>query len=232
MKKILLLIIILTLSFNIAAQETESPSMINQVEKWYEQNMNYGSITFLMFIESTFIPLPSEIVIPPAAYIASKEGSHLNLYLVILFGTLGAYLGAIFNYFFGMLLGRPLLHKFADSKLGKLFLLSSEKIQKSEDYFKTHGKTSTFVGRLIPGIRQLISIPAGLAKMNFLTFSIFTILGAGIWNIILALVGYFAQGQSELIDKYSHEIGYIFLGIIALVAAFYLVKYLIKKAKK
>lgn len=232
MKKIFLLIFVFTLSMNISAQETENQSIISKVEKWYEQNMNYGSITLLMGIESTFVPLPSEIVIPPAAYIASKEGSHLNIYLVILFGTIGAYLGACFNYFLALTLGRPLLHKFADSKFGKLFLLSSEKIQKTEDYFKTHGKTSTFVGRLIPGVRHLISIPAGLARMNFLAFSIFTILGAGIWNIILAVIGYFAEGQSELIDRYSHEIGYIFLGIIAVVAVFYLVKYLKKKAKK
>lgn len=232
MKKIFLLIFVFTLSMNISAQETENQSIISKVEKWYEQNMNYGSITLLMGIESTFVPLPSEIVIPPAAYIASKEGSHLNIYLVILFGTIGAYLGACFNYFLALTLGRPLLHKFADSKIGKLFLLSSEKIQKTEDYFKTHGKTSTFVGRLIPGVRHLISIPAGLARMNFLAFSIFTILGAGIWNIILAVIGYFAEGQSELIDRYSHEIGYIFLGIIAVVAVFYLVKYLKKKAKK
>lgn len=232
MKKILLLTIILSFSLQISAQDTKDTSLFGKVETWYEQNMNYGSIMLLMGIESTFVPLPSEIVIPPAAYIASKEGSHLNIYLVILFGTIGAYLGACFNYFLAMTLGRPLLHKFADSKAGKLFLLSSEKIQKTEDYFKTHGKTSTFVGRLIPGVRHLISIPAGLAKMNFLTFSVFTILGAGIWNIILAVIGYFAEGQSEVIDRYSHEIGYIFLAIVAVAAGYYLFKYLKKKNKK
>jgi membrane protein DedA with SNARE-associated domain len=193
--------------------------------------MNYYTITLLMVIESSFIPFPSEVVIPPAAYVASKEGSDLNIWLVILFGTIGALIGAYVNYFLALWLGRPLLHKLADSKFGKMMLLSSEKVQKAEDYFQTHGKTSTFVGRLLPGIRQLISIPAGLARMNLLTFSFFTALGAGIWNGILALLGYIAHGQADLIDTYSHEIGYGLLGIVALIALFYLVKYLRKKKK-
>ena len=140
-----------------------SPSIIQQVEKWYEENMNYFSITVLMTIESSFIPFPSEVVIPPAAYIASKPDSHLNIFLVVLFGTLGALIGAFINYGLAIWLGRPIMYKIADSKFGKLMLLSSEKIQKAEKYFNDHGKTSTFVGRLIPGIRQLISLPAGLA---------------------------------------------------------------------
>jgi membrane protein DedA with SNARE-associated domain len=193
--------------------------------------MNYYTITLLMTVESSFIPFPSEVVIPPAAYVASKEGSDLNIWLVILFGTIGALIGAYVNYFLALWLGRPLLHKLADSKFGKMMLLSSEKVQKAEDYFQTHGKTSTFVGRLLPGIRQLISIPAGLARMNLLTFSFFTALGAGIWNGILALLGYIAHGQADLIDTYSHEIGYGLLGIVALIALFYLVKYLRKKKK-
>lgn len=207
-------------------------SIIQQVEHWYEQNMNYYTITLLMTIESSFIPFPSEIVIPPAAYIASKEDSDLNIYLVVLFGTLGALLGAYINYALAFFLGRPILHKLADSRLGRMMLLSSEKIQKAEDYFQTHGKTSTFVGRLIPGIRQLISIPAGLSKMNLITFGLFTFLGAGIWNVILALLGYLAQGQSDLIDKYSHEIGYVVLGIVLLVAVFYVIKFVLNKRKK
>lgn len=111
-------------------------------------------------------------------------------------------------------------------------LLSSEKIQKAEKYFNDHGKTSTFVGRLIPGIRQLISLPAGLARMNLVSFTIYTALGAGIWNTILALLGYVAHGQADLIDKYSHELSYIILGILGLVIVFYAVKFIIKKAKK
>jgi len=235
LKKLSVILLLVFSTMGVFAKDSiavEDPSVIQRVEQWYEQNMNYYTITLLMTVESSFIPFPSEIVIPPAAFIASKEGSDLNIFLVILFGTLGALLGAYINYALAYYLGRPILHKFADSKLGKLLLLSSVKIQKAENYFQTHGKTSTFVGRLIPGIRQLISIPAGLAKMNLIPFTLFTLLGAGIWNSILALLGYIAQGQADLIDLYSHEIGYGIMGIIILIAAFYLLKYLIKKNKK
>lgn len=235
MKKTIALIFLSIFSLGLFAAEPAAPenlSIIKQVEHWYEQNMNYFTITLLMTVESSFIPFPSEVVIPPAAYIASKEGSHLNIFLVVLFGTLGALLGAYINYALAYYLGRPLLHKFADSKIGRLLLLSSEKVQKAEDYFQTHGKTATFIGRLIPGIRQLISLPAGLAKMNLLTFSLFTFLGAGIWNAILAFLGYIAQGQSDLIDLYSHEIGYGIMGIVLIVGAFYIYKFIRKKHKK
>ncbi len=207
-------------------------SWIQKVEHWYEQNMNYGSITALMIVESSFIPFPSEVVIPPAAYIASKPESNLNIFLVVLFGTIGALIGAYINYFLAMFLGRPVVHKLADSKVGKLLLLSGEKIDYAEDYFNRHGKTSTFVGRLIPAVRQLISIPAGLAKMNFATFTLFTTLGAGLWNVILALLGYLAHGQSDIIDKYSHELGYIIIAIVALVIMYLAIKYFIKKKNK
>ncbi|KAB2823126.1 MAG: DedA family protein [Paludibacter sp.] len=233
MKKTLAVLILSLLLLPVRAAETnpaeENVSIVKKVEQWYEKNMNYGTITLLMTVESSFIPFPSEVVIPPAAYIASKDDSHLNIYLVVLFGTLGALLGAYINYFLALYLGRPILHKFADSKLGHLFLLSSEKIQKAEDYFQTHGKTSTFVGRLIPGIRQLISIPAGLAKMNLIPFTLFTFLGAGIWNVVLALLGYLAHGQADLIDKYSHEIGYIIMGLVVVAGFVYLLKKLLKK---
>lgn len=233
MKKILSILVLSLLMLPIQAstptEASEELSIIQKVERWYEKNMNYGTITLLMTVESSFIPFPSEVVIPPAAYIASKDDSHLNIYLVVLFGTLGALLGAYINYFLALYLGRPLLHKFADSKIGHLFMLNSEKIIKAENYFQTHGKTSTFIGRLIPGIRQLISLPAGLAKMHLLPFTIFTILGAGIWNAILALLGYLAHGQAELIDKYSHEIGYIFMALVVIAGGFYLIKKLRKK---
>lgn len=235
MKKTFVILFLSIFSLGLFAAETAEPeklSIIKQVENWYEQNMNYFTITLLMTVESSFIPFPSEVVIPPAAYIASKEGSHLNIFLVVLFGTLGALIGAYINYALAYYLGRPLLHKFADSKVGRLLLLSSEKVQKAEDYFQTHGKTSTIVGRLIPAVRQLISIPAGLAKMNFFTFSLFTFLGAGIWNSILAFLGYIAEGQSDLIDMYSHEIGYGILGIVLIVGAFYIYKFIRKKHKK
>ncbi|MPM21384.1 hypothetical protein SDC9_67828 [bioreactor metagenome] len=235
MKKTFTILFLSIFSLGLFAAEPAEPenlSIIKQVESWYEQNMNYFTITLLMTVESSFIPFPSEVVIPPAAYIASKEGSHLNIFLVVLFGTLGALLGAYINYALAYFLGRPLLHKFADSKIGRLLLLSSEKVQKAEDYFQTHGKTATFIGRLIPGIRQLISLPAGLAKMNLLTFSLFTFLGAGIWNTILAFLGYIAEGQSDLIDQYSHEIGYGILGVVLIVGAFYIYKFFRKKNKK
>ncbi len=235
MKKTFTILFLSIFSLGLFAAEPAEPenlSIIKQVESWYEQNMNYFTITLLMTVESSFIPFPSEVVIPPAAYIASKEGSHLNIFLVVLFGTLGALLGAYINYALAYFLGRPLLHKFADSKIGRLLLLSSEKVQKAEDYFQTHGKTATFIGRLIPGIRQLISLPAGLAKMNLLTFSLFTFLGAGIWNTILAFLGYIAEGQSDLIDQYSHEIGYGILGVVLIVGVFYIYKFFRKKNKK
>ncbi|MDD2530454.1 MAG: DedA family protein [Bacteroidales bacterium] len=194
-------------------------------------NMNYGTITLLMTIESSFIPFPSEVVVPPAAYKASQEDSNLNIFLVVVFATIGAIIGALVNYYLALWLGRPIVHKFAESKFGKLCLLSSEKITKAEDYFVKHGRSSTFVGRLVPGIRQLISIPAGLAKMPLLPFVIFTTLGAGIWNMILAFLGYLAHGQADLIDKYSSELSYILLGLGVLFIIYLVYSNFVKKKK-
>ncbi len=233
MKK-LALTILLVLPFSLFAQKVtpkDSLSMIQQVEHWYDANMNYTNITILMTIESSFIPFPSEIVIPPAAYVASKPESDLNIFLVVLFGTLGAIIGALINYYLALWLGRPIIYKFADSKLGHLCLLSSDKIKKAEDYFNDHGKVSTFIGRLVPGIRQLISIPAGLAKMNMGSFILYTTLGAGIWNTILAFIGYLAHGQADLINKYSHELSVIVLGLVGLGAIWFIAKALIKRKK-
>lgn len=233
MKK-LLLTILLMLPVSLSAQEAapkDSLSIIQEVEQWYDANMNYTNITILMTIESSFIPFPSEIVIPPAAYVASKPESDLNIFLVVLFGTLGAIIGALINYYLALWLGRPIIYKFADSKLGHLCLLSSDKIKKAEDYFNDHGKVSTFIGRLVPGIRQLISIPAGLAKMNLGSFILYTTLGAGIWNTILAFIGYLAHGQADLINKYSHELSLVVLGLVGLAAIWYIAKALIKRKK-
>ena len=210
------------------AEVVENPSVIQVVEKWYEENMNYYTITALMAVESSFIPFPSEIVIPPAAYIASKEGSSLNIYLVVVFGTLGALIGALINYFLALWLGRPIMYKFADSKIGRLCLLSKEKIQVAEDYFVKHGKVSTLIGRLIPAVRQLISIPAGLAKMNLLSFCLFTALGAGAWNCVLALLGYIAQGQQDLIEAYSHELSVVIMALFAILVIYLLKSRIIK----
>ena len=234
MKKILI-VILLALPFSTFAQpltsSKDSLSIIQQVEHWYDANMNYTNITILMTVESSFIPFPSEIVIPPAAYVASKPESDLNIFLVIFFGTLGAIIGALINYFLALWLGRPIIYKFADSKLGHLLLLSSDKIIKAENYFNEHGKISTFIGRLVPGIRQLISIPAGLSKMNLGSFILYTTLGAGIWNSILALIGYVAHGQADLINTYSHELSLIVLVLIAFAAIWWLIKKLIQKNK-
>ena len=222
--------------------ETSAPtelSIIGHVEQWYTSHMNYATITALMAIESSFIPFPSEIVIPPAAYVANDPSSSLhltdnyplNVLLIVLFGTIGAMIGAIINYLLAMWLGRPIVYAFADSKLGHLCLLSGEKVKKAEDYFNEHGKVSTFVGRLIPGIRQLISIPAGLCKMKFGWFLFYTFLGASIWNVILALLGYIAGGQKERIDAYSHELSIAIMALLGIVIVYFVTKSIIKKVK-
>ena len=242
MKKWIILVVILaTVTTSAWAQEVndstliapqEDESIVMKVENWYANNMSYLSITLLMTIESSFIPFPSEVVIPPAAYVAGKEDSTLhvtdnyilNVLLIVLFGTIGALLGAIINYLLAMWLGRPIIYAFADSKVGHLCLLSSEKVKKAEDYFNDHGKVSTFVGRLIPGIRQLISIPAGLSKMNFGQFLLYTFLGAGIWNTVLALLGYIAHGQMDLIHAYSHELSIAIMALLGIVVVYFVVK--------
>ncbi len=212
-------------------------SLVDRVTDWYADNMNYYSITGLMAVESSFIPFPSEVVIPPAVYVAEEENSSLkvtdsyllNVLLIVLFGTLGAILGAIVNYGLSIWLGRPIIYKFADSRVGHFCLLSSEKIKKAEDYFNEHGKVSTFVGRLIPGIRQLISIPAGLARMAFVPFLLYTFLGAFLWNCVLALIGYIAHGQMDLISQYSHELSIIILGILGVIVIVWIGKKVWKK---
>lgn len=215
-------------------------TIIETITAWYSAHMNYASITALMAIESSFIPFPSEVVIPPAVYVAASPESALcvtgnyllDVLLIVLFGTIGAMLGAIINYGLAVWLGRLIIYKFADSRLGHLCLLSSEKVQKAEAYFNEHGKVSTFVGRLIPGIRQLISIPAGLAKMHFGQFLLYTFLGAFIWNSILALLGYVAHGQADLINQYSHELSVAILVLLGVVVVYFVAKKIIQSVKK
>lgn len=215
-------------------------SLVDKVTNWYSAHMNYGSITALMTIESSFIPFPSEIVIPPAAYVAEDSSSSLhvtnsylfNVLLIVLFGTLGALLGAIINYLLSMWLGRAIIYKFADSKLGHLCLLNREKVEKAEQYFNERGKVSTFVGRLIPAVRQLISIPAGISKMPFGSFLLYTFLGAFIWNSILAALGYIAGGNKELINKYSHELSVAILALLGAVILYFVIKRIIAYCKK
>jgi len=189
---------------------------------WYMANLNYFTVALLMAIESTFIPLPSEIVIPFAAYKAAE--GQLNIFLVIFFGTVGALTGSLINYTLAYYLGRPIVYRFAESKAGKVFLLSREKVEHAENYFLKNGKTSTFIGRLIPGVRHLISIPAGLAKMNLRDFMLYTFVGAGIWNIILAIVGYYLYEMRDSIFPYMDDAMYV-LGAIFII-------YLIYKARK
>jgi membrane protein DedA with SNARE-associated domain len=204
------------------------------VLQWCLEHLNYWTITLLMTIESSFIPFPSEIVVPPAAYHAASTGE-LNLALIILFATIGACLGAIINYFLALWIGKPLVYKFADSKLGHLCLLDIPSIQKAESFFNKHGVISTFIGRLIPAIRQLISIPAGLARMHFGKFIIFTALGAAIWNSVLAGLGYYLEKiipeeqLNETVTKYSHEIGYTIFAIVVVILAYIIIKSFKKK---
>lgn len=247
-KRLLCLLVVMASGISALAQplsevdsvgDVRSLSMIERVENWYSDNMNYGSIIALMTIESSFIPFPSEVVVPPAAYVAGNPESSLyatgsyplNVLLVVLFGTIGAMLGAIINYVLAVVLGRPIIYAFADSRVGHLLLLSSEKIKKAEEYFNHHGKVSTFVGRLIPGIRQLISIPAGLAKMHFGQFSLFTFLGAFLWNVVLALLGYIAHGQMDLIHRYSHELSIGIIVLLGIAVVFVIVRAIVKKKR-
>lgn len=215
-------------------------SLIDKLIAWYSAHMNYASITALMAVESSFIPFPSEVVIPPAAFVAGQPESVLcatdmylvNVLIIVLFGTLGAMIGAIINYGLSVWLGRIIIYKFADSKVGHLCLLSSEKLERAEAYFREKGNVSTFIGRFIPGIRQLISIPAGLSRMHFGSFLWWTFLGAFIWNCVLAAIGYVAAGQMDRIKEYSHELSVTILVLLGAVIVYFVVKKVISSTKQ
>lgn len=180
--------------------------------------LNYATIWFLMLLESTVIPVPSELVVAPAAYHAA--GGNLNLWLVILASTIGADCGATVNYIAGYYLGRPIIYKFANSRWGHMCLLNQQKVEHSEKYFNEHGMVATISGRLIIGIRHLISIPAGLAKMNYWKFILYTTIGAGIWNCILAALGWWFHSfvpEDQLTQQIEYYSEYIKYGIIILV---------------
>ena len=205
--------------------------------QWCLEHLNYWTITLLMTIESSFIPFPSEVIIPPAAYKAAVN-DELNIYLVVLFATIGADIGALINYYLAKWLGRPIIYKFANSRLGHMCLIDEEKIHHAEEYFRKHGVASTFFGRLIPAVRQLISIPAGLAGMKIGPFLLYTTLGAAIWNSILALLGYLIYRFTDLkttndvyvmATEYSHEIGYVIIAVVVIVIGFLAYKGLKKK---
>ena len=189
-------------------------------------NLNYWWVFVFMTIESSFIPFPSEVVVPPAAFLSMTPDSPMNILLVVLVATLGADMGALINYYLAKWLGRPIVYKFADSRIGHMCLIDRAKVAHAEAYFREHGAASTFFGSLIPAVRQLISIPAGLAGMPLRSFLLYTTLGAGIWNSVLALLGYIiyriypassTQQVADLAKGYSHEIGYVILALAVVV---------------
>lgn len=205
---------------------------------WILNNLSYWVVVVFMAIESSFIPFPSEVVVPPAAWKAMDPDSGMSFVLVILFATLGADLGALINYYLARWLGRPVVYRFADSRLGHMCLIDRAKVEKAEQFFRDHGAASTFFGRLVPAVRQLISIPAGLAGMNVGRFLIFTTLGAGAWNTVLALIGWGIYRYTDLKTtndvylqavKYSHEIGYVLLALAVVVVGILAYKGLKKK---
>ncbi len=211
---------------------------MEEIILWLFDHLNYWTVAFFMAIESSFIPFPSEVVVPPAAW---KTGSSMEMTFlgVVIFATIGANIGALVNYYLAKFLGRPVVYSFARSRWGRYCLIDEAKVKYAEEYFVKNGAMSTFVGRLVPAVRQLISIPAGLAGMNIWKFLLYTTLGAGTWNFVLAGLGYLIlkmfpevdtpQKVAEKAGEYSHIIGYCILGVVAAVAIFYLVKHLRKK---
>lgn len=193
---------------------------------WFVNNATYIFVFLFMTLESSFIPFPSEVVVPPAAYIACAgigAGVGMNIWLVIMFATLGALAGAFINYYLAMWVGRPIVYRFADTRVAHALLINREKVDKAEAYFDKHGAASTFFGRLIPVIRQLISIPAGISRMNVGSFALFTFLGGLIWNVILAALGYWLSlsippedlfAKVEEYNKYLTWGGFILAALI------------------
>lgn len=191
-------------------------------------NLGYIGIFIGMTLESSFFPFPSEVILMPAgALVAVNE---MSFFLVFIAGLAGSLLGALINYFLALRLGRPIVDIFV-VKHGKLFFLNERKLEKADNYFKKHGEITTFIGRLIPVIRQLISLPAGFSKMNIFKFSLFTALGAGIWTIILIYLGFLFGNNSELIKTYMKEISLGILLLSAIILIIYLRVYRKEKIK-
>mgnify|MGYP003291520028 CR=1 FL=1 len=205
-----------------------------QFIQWCLDHLNYWTITLLMAIESSFIPFPSEVVVPPAAYRAASTGE-LSVWLVMLFATVGALIGALVNYYLALWLGKPIVYKFANSRFGHMCLIDQEKVETAEKFFNKHGVIATLIGRLVPAVRQLTSTPAGLAKMNIAKFAAFTALGAGIWNAVLAALGWYLESivpEDQLIStvsEYTHEIGYVIIILVALALGYIIYKGVKKK---
>lgn len=205
---------------------------------WILDNLSYWVVALFMAIESSFIPFPSEVVVPPAAWKAMDPNSGMSFLLVIVFATVGADLGALINYYLAKWVGRPIIYRFADSRLGHMCLIDRKKVEVAEEYFRKHGAASTIFGRLVPAVRQLISIPAGLAGMHVGRFLLYTTIGAGVWNTVLATIGWgiykytdykTTQDVYQQALKYSHELGYIILGLAVIVVAFLVYKGMKKK---
>lgn len=181
-------------------------------------SLGYIGIFALMFLESTFFPFPSEVVMIPAGFLAYK--GEMNLYIVLFMGILGSLCGGLLNYYLSRTLGRKLLLKY-----GHYIRFDEDKLIKMEKFFIKHGEISTFNGRLIPVVRQYISLPAGLANMNIFKFSLYTTLGASIWVCILTLLGYFLGDNSELISQYLHQITIITIISLVVITIFYIKKF-------
>ncbi len=199
---------------------------------WFVNNASYLFVFIFMVIESSFIPFPSEVVVPPAAYLAMQKGD-MNIFVVVLVATAGAMVGALINYVLALLIGRPIVYAFADSRFGHACLIDRAKVEKAEKYFDEHGAASTFFGRLIPAVRQLISIPAGIAKMNIWVFLLFTGLGALVWNAILAGLGWWLSRHVSLDELYMSVEKYnSYLTIAGLVILVLCVLYILYNAFK
>ena len=205
---------------------------------WILDNLNYWVVALFMAIESSFIPFPSEVVVPPAAWKAMDPDSGMSFILVIVFATIGANIGAFINYYLAKWVGRPIIYRFADSRIGHMCLIDRQKVEVAEEFFRKHGAASTIFGRLVPAVRQLISIPAGLAGMHVGKFLLYTTIGAGIWNTVLATIGWgiyqytdykTTQDVYHQALKYSHELGYIILALAVVIVAFLVYKGLKKK---
>ena len=183
--------------------------VLTPIIEWYMANISYGAIVLLMTVESSFIPFPSEVVVPPAAWKAAQ--GEMSVVLVVVAATTGAMIGALVNYYLALLLGRPLLYRLADTRWAHMLLIDRKALERAESYFVRHGGSSTLIGRLVPAIRQIISLPAGLARMPLARFALYTALGAGIWNIVLAALGYSLYSQKELLERYRGELSLAFV---------------------
>lgn len=204
-----------------------------QFFQWFIENANYLFVFVFMMVESSFVPFPSEVVVPPAAYLACSNmgvGQDMNVFLVVLVATLGAMCGALINYYLALWVGRPVIYRFADSRIGHACLIDRAKVEKAERYFDKHGAVSTFIGRLIPAVRQLISIPAGLSRMNLGVFCLFTFLGALLWNVILAILGWqlsvhvAPQDLFDAVERYNRYLTWGGLALLVICIAFILFK--------